>query len=744
MQKKFSFYVNSKDSKGQIFLFFILFFYLIFGLYIRFETLDLWRFNEWLTRDFDRAFNLVDGSYIPLAGPETSGGGRLPGPFLYFLLAIPLLINYSYESIYIFSLLLNITFMVIFYWINKKYFGLGVAVLAVILISINLLHVDMIAFPINPVFMYPLTIIFLGLMLEFAENKNGLNFILMFLVVTLAIQIHYSAATYYFIPLVVALFLRIKVSLRTILTTTAVVAVCLLPYLFYKINTLEPDIEIGEKIFHHNVPTLSEILKIPLVQNTINRITFREGAETIFTSPPIYTIINYAFLSLSFYGLVFLVTLNSFKGRFKYYRKEFALLLLFYIPALTYEITTPIKSHTWYTYIFLGSTVSISSIFLFNLYKIANGRAGILGFLSALVISFFLGYQTLSSYNLFTVVKNNIKRRMDLGNPGLEYKNLDPYKDFIRFIFRELRLSPEEYFSRVYFEDFSPYSLRLLKFSSRKNNISTAGNFKRKVRNCYYIPTNPLINFAKKRSGPLNNQKLEDFFNDKSIDIDYSKTRILAYKREQIVKVFKVFEYTPRAKQACYQNSSNIFFTFKGTRDLLIDSYGLKKSGKNVAVNNLSIQHEYNNRLELESFEGSYLIYDKKLQTPFKIKLSLNKKDHKYHLRVDLELYSYVVNSRNLFNLKKLEIVFAPDQNLKNSSEKNGSLQVIPPNSWISKHTPRSAYTNKLTWYREGILPTELILKEKTFRINITWKAEFPFTDVPYYYSNKMSLDLSE
>ena len=63
------------------------------------------------------------------------------------------------------------------------------------------------------------------------------------------------------------------------------------------------------------------------------------------TFPPIYTIINYAFLSLSFYGLVFLVTLNSFKGRFKYYRKEFSLLLLFYIPALTYEITIPIKSH---------------------------------------------------------------------------------------------------------------------------------------------------------------------------------------------------------------------------------------------------------------------------------------------------------------------------------------------------------------------------------------------------------------
>ena len=180
--------------------------------------------------------------------------------------------------------------------------------------------------------------------------------------------------------------------------------------------------------------------------------------------------------------MVIFVTCNLLKGRIKYYQKECALLLLFYIPALTYEITTPITSHTWYTYIFLGSTITISSVFLVTLYKIANAKAKILGFFAALFVSLFLGYQTLSSYNLFTAVKVNIKRHLDLGNPGLEYKNLNAYKDFIMFLFRELRLSPEDYFKRVYFEEFSPYSLKFLKLSSIQNEISAVRNYTKNVK----------------------------------------------------------------------------------------------------------------------------------------------------------------------------------------------------------------------------------------------------------------------
>ena len=80
--------------------------YLIFGIficvgvYLRFIALDSVRTGpeEWIARDFSRAFDIIDGSFFPLAGPESGYGSRLPGPFLYFLTSIPLLFHYSLQS----------------------------------------------------------------------------------------------------------------------------------------------------------------------------------------------------------------------------------------------------------------------------------------------------------------------------------------------------------------------------------------------------------------------------------------------------------------------------------------------------------------------------------------------------------------------------------------------------------------------------------------------------------------------
>ena len=56
----------------------------------------------------ERAFNIFDGSYIPLAGPEYDNGGRLPGPFLYFLL-LEYLLSYKIcdASLFLFFLILS-------------------------------------------------------------------------------------------------------------------------------------------------------------------------------------------------------------------------------------------------------------------------------------------------------------------------------------------------------------------------------------------------------------------------------------------------------------------------------------------------------------------------------------------------------------------------------------------------------------------------------------------------------------
>ena len=63
------------------------------GFIIRIKAFNGIIINDWILRDLERAFHLFNGNYFPLAGPELTSGGRLPGPFLYILMALPLIIN---------------------------------------------------------------------------------------------------------------------------------------------------------------------------------------------------------------------------------------------------------------------------------------------------------------------------------------------------------------------------------------------------------------------------------------------------------------------------------------------------------------------------------------------------------------------------------------------------------------------------------------------------------------------------
>ena len=141
-------------KKYSFWFWFFLITYLVIGSYLRFETSQSSLLVDWNMRDFERAFNLVDEEYIPLAGPDLNNGGRLPGPFLYFLLAIPLLIHYSYKSIFFFNFFLNTVSIVGLFFVLKKYIGPTVALLSTIILCIYLPMIGAAGFPINPAFLF--------------------------------------------------------------------------------------------------------------------------------------------------------------------------------------------------------------------------------------------------------------------------------------------------------------------------------------------------------------------------------------------------------------------------------------------------------------------------------------------------------------------------------------------------------------------------------------------------------------
>jgi hypothetical protein len=199
-------------SKTKVGVSIVLISYCFFSFLLHWQALDFFYFNEWVARDFDMVFNLFEGVYIPLAGPELDNGGRLPGPFLYLLMSIPLFVNKTFESIAHFNFLLNLAAVFIMFMTIRKYFGFYVASLFTILLSIYLPHINVFGYPINPSFLFPFIALYIWCILDLIINKNERAFPLVILIVSLGIQLHYSMVTFYIAPLIFIFLYRIRIS----------------------------------------------------------------------------------------------------------------------------------------------------------------------------------------------------------------------------------------------------------------------------------------------------------------------------------------------------------------------------------------------------------------------------------------------------------------------------------------------------------------------------------------------------
>jgi hypothetical protein len=104
-----------------------------------------------------------------------------------------------------------------------------------------------VSFPINPSFLFPFITIFLWLLLELALKGNIKVVPYIALTFALAVQFHYSIATYFLIPVIIGILFRIKVPLKTILISLFIIAVCISPYSIHKSKFFTP-YNAGEKM----------------------------------------------------------------------------------------------------------------------------------------------------------------------------------------------------------------------------------------------------------------------------------------------------------------------------------------------------------------------------------------------------------------------------------------------------------------------------------------------------------------
>jgi hypothetical protein len=709
-------------NKANFLLMFVLIIYLIYGSFLRIESLDIVRVNEWVTRDLDRAFNLVDGNYFPFAGPESSSGGRLPGPFLYLLLAIPLLAKYSYESIFTFNCILNISSLLLFFYISKKYFGFRMAAVSSILFSINLLHIDAVTFPINPAFIFPFIIILFGLLFDLAEKKNIQVFPIIFLIITLTIQIHYSAATFYIVPLWITLFLKIRIPLKIILKTVVVVLICLSPFLFYKTKTIEPNIKGVKLISEISAPGFLEIFKKITIQNTMNRITFRIGATPVFSPTNSFKLIHYVLSYLSFLYIVSFLLYQFIKRPAQKNSALYALFILFYLPALLYEVTNTHATHTWYSYIFLPSINLIIGFFLTNLIENLkrNKAKNVLTFM----MFFLLFYLTYSTQQQFSRVKQNFSNRMEHGNPGLFFKNFALLKKHYGELIGDLGLSPEQFYDRVYYEGLTPHSKKFFELLGRNENRKLRTDTKTNSITCYYIIQKVQVISQNRNAYPLENARLDLFLNDPTIDIINLRPRELVLNDKRFLRSLLIYEYKPKVTQPCYQNSQNIFNVSTQLRNIHLYGKEIFEMEGSIPIKRILNREEFNMEGEFVAFSKSYIAFNKQWETPMQFDIQYSKTQSIDSLRFQIGYYSFVKRAF-LFKIKQINLHLQTFTDHSSPKKKWLNFNLISPKSWRQNRSAlENEFTNHFQWFREFKLDKDIKFLKDRFMIELSWEIE--------------------
>jgi hypothetical protein len=681
---------------------------IIIGVYFRMIVLDYAFVNEWVTRDFDRAFNIFDGSYIPLAGPEYDNGGRLPGPFLYFLLLIPILIDYSYDSIIIFNFALNLASLILFFWVVKRFFDQYVAILSSIFLLIYLPFVQVAGFPINPAFIFPFIAIFIWLLLEITLNQNYKYLPLVLLVLSLAIQLHFSVSTFYAVLLVNLVLFKAKIPWRFIWISLLVLALCFTPYFIYK-NSYYMSSQVWVFQGTNTIKgisewSLSEILKIVFLKKTILRMTYFNGLS--FWVPFSNNAVAIYFFLI--YSTLLIYVLNIFKKGIQNCKKEIIVFSCFFIPALIFEIIHPKFNHNWYSYIFILPLFLIISIAITNLYKSINkvGKASLATGLTLLIcILISDAFTHLEKYKKAVFMNS--------------YKNS---QKIFELSMQNLNLSPKEFVQRVYFDSpILPYSLKRLELSD-KNPIRKPLE-KSNTSKCYYL-IDPKYKNVKKKS--LFQERMDSFSTNKDLQsVKLQKERI-SFIEIGWLKMMEVYEYIPKDNNTCYQNLLNPFQVTKDKRDLLVIAKKIQKNDP-IVVKSLQQEWKFDSNSNLTLWEGNHVVVNNLIKLPIHIKVLIKKAQESYLVTAEIDGYGY--NGEN--PTKEIGFIISSETSSKTKKATKFKMN-------FNKLFENSVYSTNFSWKQDFYLPENTILRKNEFDISLFWEIENSKNDPKIYSVNSL------
>ena len=698
------------------------------GIVTRFIALEEGEINNFAIRDFERSLNFIKGDYLPLAGPELSNGDRLPGPFLYLFLAIPLIFEASYEAIFFYNFLLNIGSIFLVFFVARKYFGFYFALCSTSLITVNSLNVFSITNPINPAFLFIFIPLFFWALFEFTLNRKQNGLVFAVLILCLTVQIHYSAAAFILIPIVLFFVLKLTISLKTALKCVLIALFCFSPYIFYKLNYFSPD-STGLRVFNPAISfSFGSLLKMIGVQSSISRYVYvRHWSFHVLFSISLYSLFIYILTIGKRFGL-------------ENCKKEIIVFTSFYAPAFVYEIINPTTAHYWYINILIIPGVLVLSLFIVNTYKFMTSnlwKAFVsFGFL------FIVCYYLMGNYFYYKGLRGE-------KGPILLGKSLNNTKLFYGTLMNALQLNPERFINKVYILGSRPFPLNLLNESVKyffSRSSSTAVVDPTPSNSCYFIfDREKLGSKARGVDSQFFLQSYNLFFKDKNIKILDIKKLSIPFKKNHKVNLF-VIKYVPKLNQSCYQNLFSKFVVEQELEDMLKAAKLIKVNfSKPIGFSPSKSTVILKPNLELEVLKESYVFLDYVTQSPFKLNLKINRDSTRYKLKAEIMRYHFYASRK--YNLAYLDIVISrtpnkfiekphlddkvrmriidesitPEKLYSNSFRAN----ILPKNTLASALFFNARFSNyNQHWTKEIKLPEGFKLKQGKFYLDILWEMK--------------------
>lgn len=210
---------------------------LVIGATLRLVQPELSYYNLHVERDVYRATQLVRFDAFPLLGSEMQYGGRIFGPLIYFIYAVPILFSQDPAAVMLYVGIVNTILLAGTWAFTRYWFGPATALVATALFATFPLEIVQLRYMWNPCFLPALIVSMYFFLFRYAAGRRDWNFLGAVAFFALAFQIHFSVLMA--IPVLLAGFAMAGrfPRWRVIGLTVLLIGVLYAPYILHEISS---------------------------------------------------------------------------------------------------------------------------------------------------------------------------------------------------------------------------------------------------------------------------------------------------------------------------------------------------------------------------------------------------------------------------------------------------------------------------------------------------------------------------